>query len=150
MKKAGLEDLVKEKGLDYACGENGANLSGGEKQRVGIARSILLGAKVLLLDEATSALDIRTGSRLIRTVQQMEGKTRIAVTHDVYPELMDSFDADLPRPAETGEQGLTEKADNDPVPVSMKTCRKVLLPARFFCQIMRLISRRSVISPSCP
>ena len=92
VKKAGLEDLVKEKGLDYACGENGANLSGGEKQRVGIARSILLGAKVLLLDEATSALDIRTGSRLIRTVQQMEGKTRIAVTHDVYPELMDSFD----------------------------------------------------------
>ena len=92
VKKAGLEDLVKEKGLDYACGENGANLSGGEKQRVGIARSILLGAGVLLLDEATSALDIRTGSRLIRTVQQMEGKTRIAVTHDVYPELMDNFD----------------------------------------------------------
>ncbi len=92
VKKAGLEDLVKEKGLDYACGENGANLSGGEKQRVGIARSILLGAKVLLLDEATSALDIRTGSRLISTVQQMEGKTRIAVTHDVYPELMDNFD----------------------------------------------------------
>ena len=92
VKKAGLEDLVKEKGLDYACGENGANLAGGEKQRVGIARSILLGAKVLLLDEATSALDIRTGSRLIRTVQQMEGKTRIAVTHDVYPELMDNFD----------------------------------------------------------
>ena len=92
VKKAGLEELVKEKGLDYACGENGANLSGGEKQRVGIARSILLGAKVLLLDEATSALDIRTGSRLIRTVQQMEGKTRIAVTHDVYPELMDNFD----------------------------------------------------------
>ena len=92
VKKAGLEELVKEKGLDYACGENGANLSGGEKQRVGIARSILLGARVLLLDEATSALDIRTGSRLIRTVQQMEGKTRIAVTHDVYPELMDNFD----------------------------------------------------------
>ena len=92
VKKAGLEELVKEKGLNYACGENGANLSGGEKQRVGIARSILLGAKVLLLDEATSALDIRTGSRLIRTVQQMEGKTRIAVTHDVYPELMDNFD----------------------------------------------------------
>ena len=92
VKKAGLEELVKEKGLDYACGENGANLSGGEKQRVGIARSILLGAKVLLLDEATSALDIRTGSRLISTVQQMEGKTRIAVTHDVYPELMDNFD----------------------------------------------------------
>ncbi|MBP5725543.1 MAG: ABC transporter ATP-binding protein, partial [Clostridia bacterium] len=92
MKKAGLEDLVKEKGLDYACGENGANLSGGEKQRVGIARSILLGSGVLLLDEATSALDIRTGSQLIRTIQQMEGKTRIAVTHDVYPELMDNFD----------------------------------------------------------
>ena len=92
IRKAGLEELVREKGLDYRCGENGSNLSGGEKQRVGIARSILLGSKVLLLDEATSALDIRTGSRLIDTIQHMEGKTRIAVTHDIYPELMDRFD----------------------------------------------------------
>ena len=92
IRKAGLEELVKEKGLDYQCGENGSNLSGGEKQRVGIARSILLGSKVLLLDEATSALDIRTGSKLIDTIQHMTGRTRIAVTHDVYPELMDNFD----------------------------------------------------------
>ena len=92
IRKAGLEELVREKGLDYQCGENGSNLSGGEKQRVGIARSILLGSKVLLLDEATSALDIRTGSKLIDTIQHMTGKTRIAVTHDVYPELMDNFD----------------------------------------------------------
>ena len=92
IQKAGLAELVKEKGLDYQCGENGSNLSGGEKQRVGIARSILLGSKVLLLDEATSALDIRTGSKLIDTIQHMTGKTRIAVTHDIYPELMDNFD----------------------------------------------------------
>ena len=92
IQKAGLAELVKEKGLDYQCGENGSILSGGEKQRVGIARSILLGSKVLLLDEATSALDIRTGSKLIDTIQHMTGKTRIAVTHDIYPELMDNFD----------------------------------------------------------
>ena len=92
IRKAGLEDLVQAKSLSYPCGENGCHLSGGEKQRIGIARSILLNTRVLLLDEATSALDIKTGSKLLSTIQQMEGTTRIAVTHDIYPDLMNNFD----------------------------------------------------------
>lgn len=92
IQKAGLIELTKQKGLDYLCGENGKLLSGGEKQRIGIARSILRNNKVLLLDEATSALDARTGYQVIDTVQKMEATTRIVVTHDIYPELMERFD----------------------------------------------------------
>lgn len=92
IQSAGLTETVMEKGLDYPCGDNGNRLSGGEKQRVGIARSILQGANVLLLDEATSALDPQTAYQIMDTIQKMNGKTRIVVTHDIFPELMDKFD----------------------------------------------------------
>ena len=92
IRKAGLSALTEQKGLDYLCGENGKLLSGGERQRIGIARSILKKNKVLLLDEATSALDARTSYQVIDTVQKMEATTRIVVTHDIYPELMERFD----------------------------------------------------------
>ncbi len=92
IKKAGLEDIVKDKGVEYKCGDNGAALSGGEKQRIGIARSIMQGTEVLLMDEATSALDTQTGYQIIETVQNMDGKTRIIVTHNLYPTLLEKFD----------------------------------------------------------
>lgn len=92
IRKAGLTEMIETKGLSYRCGENGNMLSGGEKQRIGIARSVLQGADVLLLDEATSALDTQTGYQIIDTVLKMEGKTRIVITHDVYTDLMDRFD----------------------------------------------------------
>ena len=93
IKKSGIEEIVNEKGLDYRCGDNGNALSGGEKQRIGIARSIMQGTNVLLMDEATSALDTQTGYQIIETVQSMEGKTRIIVTHDLYPSLLEKFDS---------------------------------------------------------
>lgn len=92
IRKAGLTDLIEAKGLSYRCGENGNKLSGGERQRIQIARSVLQGADVLLLDEATSALDMQTGYQIIDTVLNMEGKTRIVVTHDIYEGLMERFD----------------------------------------------------------
>ncbi len=92
---AGLTETIASKGLSYRCGENGNLLSGGEKQRIGIARSILRGADVLLFDEATSALDAQTGYQIIDTVQKMHGKTRIVITHDVYADLMERFDSIL-------------------------------------------------------
>ena len=91
--KAGLTDLIEAKGLSYRCGENGNLLSGGEKQRIGIARSVLQGAELLLLDEATSALDVQTGHQIMETVLNMEGKTRIVITHDIYEDLMERFDS---------------------------------------------------------
>lgn len=93
--KAGLSSLIEQKGWNYRCGENGNMLSGGEKQRIGIARSILQGADVLFFDEVTSALDAKTGHQIMDTIQKMSQKTRIVITHDLYPDLMNEFDAIL-------------------------------------------------------
>jgi ATP-binding cassette subfamily B protein len=63
-------------------GERGYKLSGGEKQRVAIARVLLKDPRVLILDEATSALDT-VSERLIQAALQrlMEGRTTIAIAH---------------------------------------------------------------------
>lgn len=92
IQKSGLKEIVENKGLEYTCGAGGNALSGGERQRIGIARSIMQGTKVLLMDEATSALDTQTGYQIIETLQNMTEKTRIIITHDLYPTLMQKFD----------------------------------------------------------
>ncbi len=93
--RAGLHELVEKRGWDYDCGTEGQRLSGGERQRVAIARSIVRKTPVLLLDEATSALDKDTAYQIIHTVLQMKDKTRIIVTHDLFPELLAQFDGIL-------------------------------------------------------
>lgn len=81
IEQAGLKDFVAAHGLDYACGEEGANLSGGERQRVCIARALLHGARTLLFDEAASALDQKTADQVTRAVLSLSGTTRVMVTH---------------------------------------------------------------------
>ncbi len=74
--------LTLEDGYDTVVGERGYRLSGGEKQRLAIARAILKDARILILDEATSALDT-TSERLIqRSLQElMQGRTTFAIAH---------------------------------------------------------------------
>jgi ATP-binding cassette subfamily B protein len=69
-------------GYDTVVGERGYKLSGGEKQRVAIARVLLKDPRVLILDEATSALDT-VSERLIQAALQrlMEGRTTVAIAH---------------------------------------------------------------------
>jgi ATP-binding cassette subfamily B protein len=69
-------------GYDTVVGERGYKLSGGEKQRVAIARVLLKDPRILILDEATSALDT-VSERLIQSALQrlMEGRTTIAIAH---------------------------------------------------------------------
>jgi ATP-binding cassette subfamily B protein len=63
-------------------GERGVKLSGGEKQRVSIARALLAGRKVLIMDEATSALDSSTEFEIQRDLDKlMKGKTSIVIAH---------------------------------------------------------------------
>jgi len=63
-------------------GERGVRLSGGEKQRVSIARAILANKKILVLDEATSALDSKTEHEIQKDLQNlMEGRTSIIIAH---------------------------------------------------------------------
>jgi ATP-binding cassette subfamily B protein len=69
-------------GYDTVVGERGYKLSGGEKQRIAIARAILKNPRILILDEATSALDTHS-ERLIQAalVPLMEGRTTFAIAH---------------------------------------------------------------------
>lgn len=87
--------LMAGHGADYLCGENGAGLSGGEKQRVSIARSLLKRSQVLLVDEATAALDPAAAFQVSSAILGLEGMTRIVVTHDLEPGLLGRYDCIL-------------------------------------------------------
>lgn len=92
VRKAGLARLMEEKGEDYACGEGGAHLSGGEKQRIAIARSLLRNSSVLLVDEATSALDAETAEGVTNAILDIRGLTRLVVTHRLEEKTLKRFD----------------------------------------------------------
>ena len=81
---AAIHDFIISLPLGYKTrvGERGLKLSGGEKQRVAIARTLLKNPPVLILDEATSALDSRTESEIQTTLQAVEqGRTTIVIAH---------------------------------------------------------------------
>ncbi|MEM8726876.1 MAG: ABC transporter ATP-binding protein/permease, partial [Pseudomonadota bacterium] len=68
--------------FDTMVGERGLKLSGGEKQRVAIARTLVKNPPILLLDEATSALDTRTEQEILGTLKRIaQGRTTIAIAH---------------------------------------------------------------------
>ena len=69
-------------GFDTVIGQRGATLSGGEKQRLSIARALLKDAPILILDEPTSALDSHTESLLLEALQRlMQGRTTFIIAH---------------------------------------------------------------------
>ena len=92
VERSGLSQLLQERGEDYRCGENGVNLSGGEGQRISIARCLLRRTPVLLLDEATAALDNATAAAVTQSILDLSGTTRIVVTHRLEAHLMAQYD----------------------------------------------------------
>ena len=90
--QSGLKQLIDEKGIDYKCGENGNNLSGGEKQRISIARALIKKAQILLMDEATSALDNETSYEITNNVLDLENTTKIMITHRLEENILKRFD----------------------------------------------------------
>ncbi len=81
---AGMADEVRAmpRGLETTIGENNAGISGGQAQRLSIARALLLGAPVIVLDEPTSALDTHSEERIKRTLERLHGtRTVIIIAH---------------------------------------------------------------------
>jgi len=90
-------------GLDFVIGERGQLLSGGEKQRLAIARALIARPRLLLLDEASSALDEHTERDIFKTLQSVARETTvIAITHrtniiDEHDTVLNLSDFVLPR-----------------------------------------------------
>jgi ABC-type multidrug transport system fused ATPase/permease subunit len=76
-----LWDVVSglESGIDSFVGENGKCFSGGQRQRLAIARALYKQPSLLILDEATSALDVDTEQRLSETIRHLKGSLTIIV-----------------------------------------------------------------------
>ncbi|MEM9477282.1 MAG: ABC transporter ATP-binding protein/permease [Pseudomonadota bacterium] len=101
-KAAKIHDFIAAlpEGYETAVGERGLKLSGGEKQRVGIARTLLKNPPILLLDEATSALDTETERDIQAELRAMgEGRTVLTIAH----RLSTIVDADQIVALEAGE-----------------------------------------------
>ena len=79
-----LNSFIKNlpQGKDTLLGERGSQLSGGESQKIGIARALYKNPEILLLDEATSALDIDSENEILKTIEKLNKKlTIVIVTH---------------------------------------------------------------------
>ena len=92
IQKSGLSSLIQQKGKNFSCGANGSKLSGGEKQRISIARALLRNASVLLMDEASSALDEKTADEIMNSILDMPDITSLVITHRLNSTLLKKYD----------------------------------------------------------
>ena len=81
-KDSGLEDFIKEVSLDYVVGQNGAMLSGGQKQKIALARALIHDKPIIIFDEATSNTDAYSEQQINKLLNtKLKEKTVIVITH---------------------------------------------------------------------
>ena len=75
--------LSSDEGLDREVGQFGENLSGGQRQKISVARALLSEADILILDEPTASLDIISTNEIMHAIETIRGeRTVIVITHD--------------------------------------------------------------------
>ena len=79
----GIDKFLKEKNisLNFLLEENGHNISGGERQRILLARALLQNKKILILDETTNGIDILSEENIVRKVKEEYDVTLILISH---------------------------------------------------------------------
>ncbi|HDI3119356.1 ABC transporter ATP-binding protein [Clostridium botulinum] len=91
---SGANKFIEEttNGLNYLVGENGSNLSGGQRKRIAIARALIQQTPILVLDEGTSAIDMQTAYDIESKLLSIENLTLITITHKMSEELLSLYD----------------------------------------------------------
>lgn len=94
IEKTGLNDFIKSlpQGLDTMIYDNGKNISGGERSRIAIARSLLQKADILFLDEAFASLDSKTAKEIEYTLLNLKDITVVNVSHVIFRENKAKYD----------------------------------------------------------
>ncbi len=92
IKKVQLDTLVNKKGLDTYISEELFAVSGGEKQRLALARSLIKKPHVILLDEVTSSLDKKTALEIEKTLISLKDTIVVYICHKATKDLIDNFD----------------------------------------------------------
>ena len=91
----GLSKFANTEALDELITENGANLSGGEKKRICLARALLRDTDVLILDEPLANLDDATAKKIEDLLLSIKGKLMLVVSHQFTEEKLSNFDSVL-------------------------------------------------------
>ena len=104
-------------GYDTIIGERGATLSGGEKQRLAIARALLKDAPILVLDEPTSALDMSVQAQIVELLRELQARYGLAylfISHDLKVVRALSHEILVMKDGEIVESGSTERVMTAP------------------------------------
>lgn len=92
IKESELQSFVEENGLDNVIDEEVNRISGGEKQRIGLARALFRDTKVLLLDEVTASLDRDTAHKVEKNILGLQDKTVLIISHKIHEDLIGGYD----------------------------------------------------------
>jgi len=92
-----LKSIVEQlpQGLDTMIGDTSSTLSGGQLQRISLARALVRNPQVLLLDEVTANLDVQTGTEIMHSLLQEENLTILWVTHHLPEGLKSLLDEEI-------------------------------------------------------
>lgn len=93
IESSGLDKVIRNlpDGIDTVIGEYGTDLSGGEKQRISIARCLIKNTKIIVMDEATSSLDKTTARNIEQLLLDLD-KTVIVITHRIDSEILSQYE----------------------------------------------------------